>query len=111
MKKLLFFIPAIISTVFYGFVSLIGVGGIHPIVLLWLILFWAAGFFLSKALLWGGLLGLIPGACFIYMGTQETGQVFKETPVGIVILLYYAVCIVYCIYKKKHPQGQPDTLR
>lgn len=105
MKKLVFFIPAIIVTLFYGLAALGGMGVIHPIIVLWLALLWIAGVFLSKTVFWGGLLGFIPGACFIYMGLQETGQIFKETLLGVVILLYYAVCIIYCIYKKKHAQS------
>ena len=99
MKKILFFIPAIVFTIFYGLAASGGIGDINPIVILWLALFWISGILLSKTLFWGGLLGVIPAACFIYMGTQETGQIIKETPIGIVVLLYYAVCIYY-VYKK-----------
>lgn len=102
MKKLVFFIPAIIFTIFYGLAALAAMGAIHPIVVLWLALLWIAGVFLSKSMFWGGLIGFIPGVYYIYMGMQETGQIFKETPFGVIILLYYAVCIVYCIYKNKH---------
>lgn len=104
MKKLVFFIPAIIFTIYYGFALLAGMGAIHPIVLVYLVLFWIAGIFLSKAMFWGGLLGFIPGVCFTYMGTRETGQIYKETPVGVIILLYYAACILYCVYKKKQAE-------
>lgn len=99
MKKLGFFIPAIIFTIFYGWLALDGIGAIHPIVVVWLILFWGAGILLSKNVFWCGLLGLIPSICFIYMGTQDTGQVISETPIGVVILFYYMVCIYY-VYKK-----------
>lgn len=99
MKKLVFFIPAIVFTIFYGLVASGGIGAIHPIVILWLALFWISGVLLRKTMFLGGLLGILPAACFIYMGTQETGQIMKETPIGIVILLYYAVCM-YFVYKK-----------
>ena len=99
MKKLLFFIPAMIFTIIYGCLALGGVGAIHPIVIVWVLLFWIAGVLLSKTMIWGGMFGLIPAACFIYMGTQETGQIFSETPIGIVVLLYYAACMYY-IHKK-----------
>lgn len=99
MKKLIFFIPAIIFTILYGCAALGGIGAIHPIVIVWLLLFWAAGILLSKAIFWGGLFGVIPAACFIYMGTLETGQIISEMPIGIVVLLYYAVCIFY-VYKR-----------
>ena len=105
MKKIAFFIPAIILTIFYGLAAIAGIGSISPIVVLWLASLWLAGIFLSKTMFWGGLLGFIPGACFIYMGTQATGQIFKETWVGVIILLYFAVCILYCVNKKKHAQS------
>lgn len=101
MKKLVFFIPAIIFTIFYTLAALLAMGAIHPIVVLWLALLWIAGVFLSKSMSWGGLLGFIPGAYFIYLGMQETGQIFKETPLGVILLLYYTVCIIYCVCKNK----------
>lgn len=105
MKKITFFIPAIILSIFYGLAALGGMGSIHPIVLLWLALLWIAGIFLSKAIFWGGLPGIIPGAYFIFMGTQDTGQIIKETPLGVIIMLYYAICIIYSVNKKKHAQS------
>ncbi|MEG1994323.1 MAG: hypothetical protein RR048_05375 [Oscillospiraceae bacterium] len=102
MKKFVLFIPAIVFTIFYGLTALGGIGAIHPIVILWLALFWIAGILLSKSIFLGGLFGVIPAACFIYMGTQETGQIINEAPIGIVVLLYYSVCI-YCVYRKSRP--------
>ncbi|MEG2234792.1 MAG: hypothetical protein RRZ42_09220 [Oscillospiraceae bacterium] len=99
MKKLWFFIPAVVFTLLYGWLALYGIGAIHPVVAVWLALFWIAGVLLSKTMFWGGLLGVIPALHLIYMGTQETGQIISETPIGIVVLLYYAVCI-YFVYKK-----------
>lgn len=99
MYKIAFFIPAIIFTLFYGCVALGGIVGIHPIVFAWLLLFWITGILLSKTIFGGGLLGVIPAANFVYIGTQETGQIINEAPIGIVVLLYYAVCI-YSVYKK-----------
>ena len=50
---------------FYGLAALGGVGAIHPIVILWLGLFWVSGILLSKMIAWGGALGAIPALCFI----------------------------------------------
>ena len=100
MKKIVFFIPAIISRIFYVLLAVLGgVGAIHPIVAVWLFLFWISSALLRKAKVIGGIFGIIPALHLIYMGTQETGQIIKETPIGIVVLLYYAVCI-YFVYKK-----------
>ncbi|MFI3284400.1 MAG: hypothetical protein R3Y57_04890, partial [Erysipelotrichaceae bacterium] len=99
MKKIIFFVPAIIFTILYGVLALSEVNAISTMVIVWLILFWIAGTLLSKSMFWGGLMGIIPAVCFIYMGTQETGQIISETPIGIVVLLYYAIC-AYCVYRK-----------
>ena len=99
--KLVFFMAAIIFTVFYGWAALGGVGAINPIVIVWLLLFWLAGALLSKTIVWGGLFGVLPAANFIYMGTQETGQVINETPMGIVVLAFYLLCCIYVFHKKK----------
>lgn len=100
LKKWLFFIPAIVFTFFYGWLALDGIGAIHPVVFVWLALFWISGILLSKTVLWGGLFGAIPGIYFVYMGTQEAGQIISETPIGVVVLLYFAMC-TYCVYKMK----------
>lgn len=99
MKKWWVFIPAVVFTLLYSWLALDGTGAIYPVVAVWLALFWIAGVLLSKAMFWGGLFGAIPALHLIYMGTQETGQIISETPIGIVVLLYYAVCI-YFVYKK-----------
>ncbi|MEG1061119.1 MAG: hypothetical protein RSD35_02080 [Oscillospiraceae bacterium] len=100
MKKILFFFPAIISTIVYGLLAVLGgIGTIHPLVAVWLLLFLSAGALLRKAKVIGGIFGMIPALQLIYMGTQETGQIIEETPIGIIILLYYMVCI-YFVYKK-----------
>lgn len=109
MKKNVFYIPAIFYTLFYGLTALVfgGIGAIQPIVIAWLFLFWLAGILLSKAIWWGGLLGMLPAAYFIYMSTQGTGQIAPiELPLGIIVLLFYAGC-TYIVYKKKS-QSQQD---
>lgn len=99
--KILYFIPTIIFTLFYGFVIYIaGIGSVFPIVACWLASLWMAGILLIKDIWWGGLLGCIPALCFIYMGTQDTGQIINETPIGIVLLVYYVLCC-YVVYRKK----------
>ncbi|WP_195985553.1 hypothetical protein [Clostridium sp. D33t1_170424_F3] len=100
MRKLAAFIPAIVCTIFYGWVALVGgMGSFSPMVVVWLALLWVAGVLLNKVIWWGGLFGIVTGACFIYMGTQETGQIMRETPFGVILLLYYAACS-YFVYKK-----------
>ncbi|MFV0255132.1 MAG: hypothetical protein ACK5G7_03270 [Erysipelotrichaceae bacterium] len=100
MKKLWFFVPAVIFTLLYGLLALGEISAINPIVIVWLLFLWLAGVLLSKTIFWGGLVGMIPALSLIYMGTQETGQIINEAPIGIVVLLYYLVCI-YFVYKKR----------
>lgn len=101
MKKIVFYIPAIIFTIFYGLLATQGVGAISPIVIVWLAMFLVAGILLNRTIFWGALLGVVPAIHLIYISTQETGQVVNiEFPLGIVVFLYYAICS-YCVYKKK----------
>ncbi len=100
MKKALYYIPAIVFTVFCVFIALMGYG-ITLRVIGWLALFWFSVFMLNKNQLWGTLLGLLPAINLIYMGTQETGQIFNEMPIGIVVLLFYVIC-GFLVFRKAH---------
>ncbi len=100
MKKTVFYIPAIILTIFYAWFALEGIGALHPFVAVWLLLLWLSGIFLSKNMFWGGILGILPAIHWIYMSTQGTGQAINiERPLGIIVLLYFAICI-FRVYKK-----------
>lgn len=50
---------------------------------------------------WGCILGIAIGLLLIYMGTQETGQIIKETPFGITMCIYYIVC-AFLSYRKSN---------
>lgn len=101
VKKILFFIPAIIFVLFYGFIAISDTGAISPIVIVWLALFIVAGVLLSKAVFWGSLLAMFPAIHLIYMSTQETGQIINiELPSGIIILFFYVIC-GYFVYKHR----------
>lgn len=100
MKKIVFYIPAIIFIFFCVLLATQGIGPISPIVAIWVVLFLIAGILLSKAIFWGGLLGILTSIYFTYMSTQETGQVIDiELPLGIIVFIYYAICSYY-VYKK-----------
>ncbi len=102
MKKLVYFIPAIIATVFYLFLSFVsGFGAIH-----WGAWVCVASLFLSGVLMsshkwWGCLFGVVVGGILIYMGTQYTGQIINEMPIGIIVSVFYGI-IGFYIYKKKN---------
>jgi len=92
MKKIIFYVPAIIFTILYGLVAISNIGVISSIVVIWLALFFISGFTLSKNISWGSLLGALPAIHLIYMGTQETGQVINEMPIGVIVLIFYITC-------------------
>lgn len=102
MKKFIFYIPAILFTVLYGWVAIIGIGPISPIIFAWITLFLVSGFLLGKGKFYGGFSGVLPGIHLIYMSTKDTGQVINiEFPSGIIILIFYVVCSIFVFYKEK----------
>lgn len=101
MKKFVFYIPAILFTILFGWLSItFGIKSTSPIVLVWIALFLVGSFILNKGRFWGGFLGVLPGIHWIYMSTQETGQPINiEFPIGISVVIFYMLCIVY-VYRK-----------
>jgi len=92
MRKIVFYVPAIIYAILYGVVAISNIGTISPYVIVWLALFFISGLILNKNVFWGSLLGALPAIHLIYMGTQETGQIVNEMPTGIVVLIFYIIC-------------------
>jgi hypothetical protein len=68
---------------------------IHPFVLVAIGSLVAAGFLMSKDKWWGCFGGVAVGIFLIYMGLQETGQIIKEWPLGIILCAYYIVCGIF----------------
>lgn len=101
MKKITFYIPAIIFTILYGLLAVGSIGTLSPIIIVWLALFFVSGFILSKNTFWGSLFGMLPAIHLVYMGTQETGQIINETPIGIVLLIFYIICGYYVYINSK----------
>ena len=59
----------------------------------WMILFLVSGMLLVKKIFWGGFFGMLPGIHFIYMSTQDTGQILPiELPMGIIVIIFYLLC-------------------
>jgi hypothetical protein len=92
LKKLVFYIPFILFSLFYGMLLIGGELVNLPSVIIWISLFAISGFILSKNYFWGGLFGLFPAIHLMYMGTQDTGQIISETPIGIAIFVFYVGC-------------------
>ncbi|MEG0751475.1 MAG: hypothetical protein RR998_05295 [Oscillospiraceae bacterium] len=104
MKKLIFYIPAIIFTVLYGALLIGDVGAVSPVVAVWLALFFASGVLLSKDIFWAAALGALPAIHLIFMGTRQTGQIVSETPIGIAVLIFYIFCGIFVFYKLQKAQ-------
>ena len=99
-KQILYFIPFILSVIIYIGATFMGLGLISVKEIIWLVLFLTSGFLLSMGKFWGSIFGLIPALTFVYMSTQEAGQVINiELPLGIGIAIYYIVCS-FIVYKK-----------
>lgn len=98
-KTTIYYIPALLATFFYGTFSLIdGIGEIHSVVWFVLLCMYSASILLSKDKWYGCLIYTCVGLFLVYMGMQETGQVVKEWPFGVVLIVYSILC-GYLSYK------------
>lgn len=103
MKKIVFFLPAIVFAVFYGGI-MIGASPsiVSPIIYPWIGLFLISGILLSKGLFWGGIPGILPGIHLMYMSTKDTGQIMNiELPMGMIVAAFYLLCCGLVFYKNK----------
>ena len=99
-KTTLYYVPAVVATFFYGTISLVGgIGEIHSAVWFVLVCMYSASILLSKGKWYGGLVYVCIGLLLVYMGMQETGQIVKECPLGIALVLYSILC-GYLSYKR-----------
>ena len=95
MRKILYFLPFVLGCILYVFLGIASsFGSIHPFVWITLVILLIAGLLMKNNKWWGCILGILIGILLIYMGNQETGQIFKETTLGIIICIYYVVCAV-----------------
>lgn len=100
--KMVFYIPAILFTIFYGFaVMFLDVISISPVAYVWVILFSIAGILLSKDKFWGAFIGIIPGFNMIYRSmTKDTGFIDIEMTIGVTMVIFYVLCSGFVIFKK-----------
>ena len=95
MKKILYFIPFILGCVLYIFTGFVGsFSAINPFVWIALAILLFSAYLMNKKKWWGSVLGILIGILLIYMGNKETGQVVSETPLGIIMCIYYIICAV-----------------
>lgn len=102
MKKYIYYIPAVITLLFYVFLAIAsGFGSINPAVWLFVALFFVAAVLLSKNKWWGVLFGMVVGLVLIWMSFQYTGQMIDiERPLGIAICLFYVICGIILFRKR-----------
>lgn len=101
MRKVVFFIPAIIIGLIYG-LAIIARIPVAFFAFAWIALFVLSGVLMSKDKFWGGLFGLLPGVHSMYMSTIDTGQIINiELPFGIVVIAFYLVCCCVVFAKNK----------
>ena len=95
MKKIFFFIPAILLTAYYsGLAFGAGAAAVQPILWMGLVLLWGGGLLLSRGFIWGAFCGALPGLMLIYQSTQENTQPFCfDLPLGLALLLFYMFCV------------------
>ena len=102
MKKLIFFLPAILFSLIYGAAILSSAGSVMPPAYIWIALFIISGVLLMKGQWWGGLIGALPGIHMIYMSTVNTGQIINiELPLGIVVIIFELICCGYALKRSK----------
>jgi len=95
MKKILYFLPFVLGCILYTFLGVVSsFGSINPFVWIALGMLLISGFLMNRKKWWGSILGVLIGILLIYMGNQETGQIIKETPFGIILCVYYIICAV-----------------
>ena len=99
-RKGIYFFPAFIFLFFLIWASIaLGIKSLEMSAILVEILFVFAGFLLSKKLIIGGVIGIFPSVYFVLSGNYSKTGI--ETPVGIVLFIYYLLCIVDIHINKK----------
>ncbi len=100
MKKILYFIPAILVMILCLFVAFTDGLSFDSNAWVYVVLPILAGAILSLNKWWGGLFGMATGAMIIYASTQGEIHIINEMPIGIVVCIYYAI-MGYVAYKDK----------
>ncbi|MBQ7888775.1 MAG: hypothetical protein IJ356_03355 [Erysipelotrichaceae bacterium] len=102
MFKLFVYLPATMFALLYGAIILLGGGSqLSSAAYCLVFLTFLGSGLLAKRQILGALFGILAGIILIVMGMGETGQIIKETPFGIALILTYALSALYLIPKKK----------
>ena len=100
-KQFWYFLPFILFIITYLGAAIMGLGMISMKEIVWIALFLISGFLMSSEKVWGSIFGMIPGMVFVWMSTNDTGQVINiELPLGMLIIGFYVGCGIG-IYRKR----------
>ena len=99
MRKTIYFLPAIPFTILLVYFTFLTSIDTTPVVWIIDILLILSGLLLCKNKWWGCFFGVVVGAILVYMGLQETGQIFKEYIIGIPLIIFYIACGIYVANK------------
>ena len=101
MKRILYFIPAIVFGLVYCWLLVEGQGPILWYGWLFLALMIVSGILLIKGKWWGAIPGVAIGIYFIYSGMTNEYAIRPEWQVGIALVLYYIFSGVFAASKVK----------
>ena len=107
IKKFIYYLPAIITTLLT--LILLGLGARATnvfIIIAFVAVPWLAGLLLSLNKAWGALFGISFGLYWIYTSTLPGKHVFNEGNIGIFLVVYYLVCMVFVYSDKLKPKGK-----
>ena len=108
MKKVLYFIPAILYTVLIVYAFITTTVEFPAYILLALL--WTTGGLLATNIFWGGLLGLLPAFGSLYSSTLGGKFATTERNIGIVLIIYYLICMFLVIYDKKKQKSKTNQV-
>ena len=98
--KILFFVPFILFLIVYLVMVVTGFGMISVKEAIYLVLFLTGGILLVRNNLLGSAFGIVPALIFIFISTQNTGQVVNiELPLGIILCAYFVGCGIWVTIK------------
>ncbi len=99
MKKVLYFLPAIIFLIFYVFAFIIA--DLEPIAYVFCALLILAGAVLSSDKWWGSIVGILVGVWLAVLDITTTGAVIRQWPIGFAVAVYFIVCGYLSFRKNK----------
>ena len=110
MKKVLYFLPAVVICLIYGFILMVLEGGfdaaadmVRSVVVLYIALPVVGSVLLAKGKWWGSLFGVAMGLLLVYSNLQYSGHqhVNVDMPLGIAFAVYYGAMGIWCALPKR----------